>query len=126
MIYAGDDMKISALWHDDTALGARKRLFLLFMLNISDWICTLSLLKTGLFKEANPLMSGIISNVWLGLLVKAGLPLALILFALTKVESADSRQLLLSNNIALVGVSVYFLLNLYHISCFALVRFFYL
>ena len=114
-------MNISALWHDDTALGAKKRLFLLFMLDLSDWICTLALLSTGLFKEANPLMRNVIENTLLGFLVKVALPLGLILFALTKLKDADSKQLRLSNNIALVGVAVYFLLNLYHISCFLLV-----
>lgn len=66
-------------------------------------------------------MRNVISDVRLGFLVKILLPLMLILYALSKVGKADRRQLLLSNNIALFGVSVYFLLNLYHISCFALV-----
>ena len=115
-------MNISTLWRDDSALSTKKRLFLLFMLNVSDWICTLALLRTGLFREANPLMRGVIENLWLGLLVKAVLPLALIIFAVTKLKGADRRQLLLSNNIALAGVAVYFLLNVYHIVCFALLR----
>lgn len=116
-------MNISALWRDDTALGTKKRLFLLFMLDLSDWICTLALLRTGLFREANPLMRGVIENTALGLFVKVLLPLSLILFALTKLKGADRRQLRLSNNIALVGVAVYFLLNVYHIACFAVVNF---
>ena len=91
------------------------------MLNVSDWICTLALLRTGLFKEANPLMRGIIDNKAAGLCVKIFLPLALIAFALTKIKEADKRQLLLSNNIALFGVAVYFLLNIYHIVCFCMV-----
>ena len=113
-------MKISALWRDDTSYAARRRLFLLFMLNLSDWICTGALLGTGLFKEANPLMKGAISSLSLGLIVKVAVPLGLILFALTKIGSADKRQLLISNNIALFGVAVYFLLNLYHIACFGI------
>lgn len=119
------NIKISALWRDDTALGMKKRLFLLFMLNLSDWICTLALLRTGLFKEANPLMENVISNYALGFAVKAVMPFGLILFALTKLKDADRRQILISNNIALFGVSVYFLLNLYHIACFAAVNIIY-
>lgn len=112
---------VSAYWHDDTALAAKRRLFLLLMLDLTDWICTLALLKTGLFKEANPLMRGVISNTAAGFFVKVAMPLALILFALTKLKDADRRQLLLSNNIALFGVAVYFLLDLYHIACFAVI-----
>ena len=119
------NIKISALWRDDTALGVKKRLFLLFMLNLSDWICTLALLRTGMFKEANPLMENVISNYALGFAVKAVMPFGLILFALTKLKDADRRQILISNNIALFGVSVYFLLNLYHIACFAAVNIIY-
>lgn len=113
-------MNSSALWQDDTALCTKKRLFLLYMLNVSDWICTLSLLDTGLFKEANPLMKGVIENKAAGFFVKIILPLALIAFALSKIKQADKRQLLLSNNIALFGVAVYFLLNIYHIMCFCM------
>ena len=114
--------KISALWKDDSEICIKKRLFLLFMFNFSDWICTLSLLRTGFFKEANPLMRDVISSVYLGLLVKAVIPLILILFAVSKIKDADKRQLLISNNIALFGVSVYFLLNVYHIACFVAVH----
>ena len=105
---------------NDTALCTKKRLFLLFMLNFSDWICTLSLLATGYFEEANPLMKNVIASPLLGFAVKVALPLSCIFFAFTKIKTADNKQLLLSNNIALFGVSVYLLLNLYHIVCFCM------
>ena len=112
--------RISAAWHNDTALCMKKRLFLLFMFNISDWICTLALLSTGLFKEANPLMRGIIENRAAGFFIKVILPFSLILYAVSKIKDADRKQLMLSNNIALFGVAVYFLLNVYHLVCFAM------
>ncbi len=105
---------------NDTALCTKKRLFLLFMLNMSDWICTLSLLATGAFEEANPLMKNVIESPFLGFFVKVFLPLVFILFALSKLADADKKQILFSNNIALAGVSVYLLLNLYHIVCFTM------
>lgn len=105
---------------NDTVLCTKKRLFLLFMLNMSDWICTLSLLRTGIFEEANPLMKNIISSLFLGFLVKVLLPLLFIFFAVSKLRDADRKQILLSNNIALFGVAVYVLLNLYHIVCFSM------
>ncbi len=105
---------------NDTVLCTKKRLFLLFMLNMSDWICTLSLLRTGIFVEANPLMKDIIASPFLGFCVKVLVPLFLIFFAVSKLGDADRKQVLLSNNIALLGVSIYVLLNLYHIVCFLL------
>ena len=113
----------NSILHDDTALGTKKRLFLLFMFDLSDWICTLALLRTGLFREANPLMQGVISSFAAGFIVKVAMPMALILFALTKLKNADKRQIMISNNIALFGVAIYFVLNLYHIACFALLQF---
>lgn len=105
---------------NDTVLCTKKRLFLLFMLNMSDWVCTLALLSTGYFEEANPLMRNIIASPMLGFAVKILLPLLFISFALSKVNNADSKQILVSNNIALFGVSVYLLLNIYHIICFTI------
>ncbi|MBQ1517781.1 MAG: hypothetical protein IIZ46_06220 [Clostridia bacterium] len=108
---------------NDTILCTKKRLFLLFILNFSDWICTLSLLATGYFEEANPLMKNIIANPLAGFIVKAAMPFVLIMTALYKIKNSDSKQLLIANNICLVGVSVYLLINIYHIICFSLIHF---
>lgn len=110
--------QISAYLHDDTAIGTKRRLFLLFMFNLSDWICTMALLGTGLFKEANPLMRDVVSSFFLGFVIKVAMPLSLILFAVSRIKYSDRRQILISNNIALFGVAIYFLLNIYHIMCF--------
>lgn len=109
------------IFKDDSVACTKRRLFLLFLLNMSDWICTLALLSTGMFEEANPLMKNIIESPLLGFLVKAALPFCLILFAVSKLKVADSRQLIVSNNIALFGVAVYLLINIYHLFCFSLV-----
>ncbi len=113
-------MKKLSIFCDDTGIGIKRRLTALFLLNVSDWICTLALLRTGLFREANPLMSKVVAGLPSGFLVKVCMPLALILFAFSKIKSADSRQRLISNNIVLAGTTVYFLLNIYHIICFAM------
>ena len=103
---------------NDTILCTEKRLFLLLMLNISDWLCTLSLISTGVFEEANPLMKNIITRPVLGASVKVLIPFVFVLFALKKAKEADGHQLLVSNNIALFGVIVYLLINIYHLVCF--------
>ncbi len=109
------------MFKDDSVVCTKRRLFLLFMLNMSDWVCTLALLSTGMFEEANPIMKNIIQSPLLGFFVKVALPLLLILYAVSKLKFADSRQILVSNNIALFGVAVYLLINLYHLFCFSLV-----
>lgn len=113
------------LFKDSTVQCTKRRLAILFMLNVSDWICTLALLSTGYFSEANPLMQSVVQSVPLGALVKVLLPLVFIMLALSKIRSASERQILISNNIVLVGVSLYFILNLYHLFCFSLLLFYF-
>lgn len=112
------------LFKDDTVKCTKRRLTLLFMLNVSDWICTLSLLSTGYFKEANPIMRNVVESISLGFAVKILLPLGLILLAVKKVSNAEPRQILIANNIILAGVSIYTLLNLYHLFCFSILIFY--
>ncbi len=47
---------------------------MIYSLNVVDWICTVVLLHTGGFFEANPLMQSIVSDISLGFLVKCILP----------------------------------------------------
>ena len=56
----------------------RHKLSLIYLLNVTDWICTVILLRTGDFYEANPLMSPIIGSIAAGILVKCILPAALL------------------------------------------------
>lgn len=104
----------------NSSIGCTKRrLFLLLILNFSDWICTLALLSTGCFSEANPLMQSVVESVPLGFAVKVVLPFSLTLLALHKIRDASSKQVIIANRIILFGVTVYFLINLYHIFCFS-------
>lgn len=111
------------LFKNSTTVCTKRRLIMLFILNVSDWICTLSLLSTGYFAEANPLMQNVITSLPLGFAVKVLLPLGLIILAMKKIKCADSDQVVVANNIVLAGVSVYILLNLYHLFCFSLLFF---
>lgn len=106
------------LFKNQSVVCIKRRLFLLFMLNLSDWLCTLALLSTGYFAEANPLMKNVVNNLPLGFLVKLVFPLCLILFAVRKLKFAQPKELIISNNIVLAGVSIYILINLYHLFCF--------
>lgn len=56
----------------------RRRLRLLYILNIIDWVCTVILLSSGGFYEVNPLMRPIVTSVPLGCLIKGVLPAAIV------------------------------------------------
>ena len=53
---------------------------MIYSLNAADWICTVTLLRTGGFFEANPLMSPVMDNLSLGFLVKCILPAFTLMF----------------------------------------------
>ena len=97
-----------------------RKLFFLYALNLSDWLCTEALLMSGRFHEANPLMSGVLPHFLPTLLLKGLLPLGLcllcaLLYRLVDNESVRLPHLLL--NIVIVG---YTLVNLWHILNFIL------
>lgn len=114
------------LFKDGTVACTKRRLTLLFLLNVSDWICTLSLLSTGYFTEANPLMQRVVASLPLGFAVKVLLPFGLIVLAVKKMKYAEKKQLVTANNIVLFGVVIYTLLNLYHLYCFTILQLYFI
>lgn len=57
-----------------------RKLCLIYSLNAADWICTVTLIRTGGFYEANPLMSCVIGDLSLGFLIKCILPAFILMF----------------------------------------------
>ena len=49
---------------------------LIYLMNVVDWVCTLSLLRTGRFYEANPLMQSYIGSPTFGFVIKVLFPAA--------------------------------------------------
>ena len=93
----------------------KRKLALLFILNVLDIVFTLILLKTGLFKEANFIMAVVIDNPYLALFLKV-LLVGVLLFLLSKrIEGANGKQLVYSNYIINVMCVIYILINLSHI-----------
>ena len=68
------------------------KLFLLYILNICDWICTEALLKSGYFIEANPVMQPVVTDFWQTILIKGILPLVLILISCVIFKWADTGE----------------------------------
>ena len=58
-----------------------QKMFFLYFLNITDWICTEALLASGYFAEANPVMQPVLNNFWQTIIIKGVIPLAVILLS---------------------------------------------
>ena len=92
-----------------------KNLFLLYFLNLSDWLSTVYLLNTGKFMEANPFMLPFMNSALTSFLAKGILPLALVLFINYRANYATAKQVKLANRVVGVGITIYTLINLMHL-----------
>ena len=70
-----------------------RKLSLLYSLNIADWVCTVILLRSGRFYEANPLMNAVIGNLPLSFVVKCIVPVLLIWLIVRMLRRLDREGL---------------------------------
>ncbi len=99
------------------------KLFLLYFLNIIDWICTEALIGTGEFYEANPIMKPILQSFWLTVSVKGVLPLVLVILCAFIYKLAGCEEIPATNILLYTGIAAYILVNLWHILNFILLFF---
>ncbi len=109
--------------------GAKKgfsfyeKMAFLYFLNLIDWLCTESLLLTGRFYEANPIMSGVITGFWQTLLIKGVLPLALVILCSVIYRLSGEGESRFADIMIYIGIVLYALVNLWHIFNFVLLFF---
>ncbi len=100
-----------------------KKLAILYLLNVVDWVCTLVLLATGYFMEVNPFMQPIMENLALGIFVKCLLPLLLIVYINIRLTYANEKQLKTGNHILSVALIIYTLIIILHVANFTFLIF---
>jgi len=93
----------------------KKKFILLYLLNVTDIIFTVLLLKTGYFQEANILLAKALNNPLLSLLLKIILPAVLLIYIYKQIKDADSSQLRASNVAVNISLTIYSLVNLSHL-----------
>ena len=96
-------------------VNLKKKLLLIYILNVNDIIFTFMLLDTGFFIEANIIMRNIISYPILGIFVKVILVFVLIFFLSCKIKYANIRQIIMANKIFCSIIIIYFLINISHL-----------
>lgn len=92
-----------------------RKLYVVYLLNIVDWLCTVYLLSTGLFYEANPLADMFIDSVALGFLIKCVAPFLLVFFICRLMSILDIAQLRIADMMISFGLTVYIALTIDHI-----------
>lgn len=97
-----------------------QKLFFLYFLNLTDWLCTEALLGSGKFYEANPFMQPVLGDFWMTIIIKGVLPLTLVLVCALIYKLADTEQSFLTNLVLYSGIIAYACVNLWHIFNFVL------
>lgn len=100
-----------------------RKLFFVYFLNVIDWLCTVTLLSTGMFYEANPIARSFIDSILLGFLIKCLLPFGAIFFCSRCMHILDSAQLRLADMLISFALTVYIAILLDHIINFLLLVF---
>ena len=100
--------------------AVRRKLYILYLMNITDWICTVALIGTGCFYEANPLMRQVADSIPLGFVVKALVPAAAVALVLTLTGRMDNRGVLTVDRFTTLVLLFYTTLVLNHIINFIL------
>ena len=103
--------------------AVRRKLYLLYAMNVADWICTVVLLRSGGFFEVNPFTRAFIDSIPLGLLVKVLLPVVIIAVIIRLMNGLDGKWRALVGGFTSVVIAFYFALCLNHIINFILLIF---
>lgn len=100
-----------------------KKLFLVYFLNVFDWVCTITLLSTGLFFEANPIARTFIDSVVLGFLIKCLIPFVAVFLCSKGMHILEISQLRFVDMLISFVLTVYLAITFDHIINFIILLF---
>jgi len=106
-------------------INIRKKLILLYILNVSDILFTLALLRTGLFQEINIFMVSVVESPLISIILKIILPAGTLYYLYKRIRLTDAKQLRAANIGLLISLTLYSLVNLSHILWVLLLPFLY-
>lgn len=92
-----------------------RKLYSVYFLNVLDWVCTVLLLKTGMFYEANPVARMFIGSLSLGFLLKCVAPFAVVFIITRFMHILSIRELRLVDMMISFALTVYLAVMLDHI-----------
>lgn len=96
-------------------INIRKKIKILYLLNVSDILFTLALLETGFFREMNIFMINAVENPIISIILKIIFPALLLYFLYKRICISDGEQLRATNIGLLISLALYTLVNLSHI-----------
>ena len=107
-----------------TLFAIKKKLILLYFLNLFDIMFTLLLLSTGLFIEINQFLVDQLDHPGRVVLIKVILPALILLYIYIRIQKATQRQLFQSNIVINLVTCFYLLINISHLIWIILLPYF--
>ena len=104
-------------------MSVRRKLYLIYGLNIADWLCTIVLLRSGDFIEVNPIMNAVIHSIPLGLAVKCILPAIIITVIIGMLSQLGYKDTGTVDRVVSFAAAFYTLLCVDHIVNFMILFF---
>lgn len=98
----------------------RKKMMLVMLLNFSDWLCTVTILKHDGFFEVNPFMLYLMDKPLLCFLFKCMLPLLLVSYIYVVLPRSNDFVVRLVNIVMIIISVFYLLINAVHIFNFVI------
>lgn len=100
-----------------------RKLYLVYLLNVVDWICTVLLISTGLFYEPNPIARTFIGSIFLGFLFKCVVPFIVVFFSARYMYILGFKELRFADMLISFTLTVYLFITLDHLVNFILYSF---
>ena len=112
----GGEVMMNVLKRYDLEMVKRK-FQLIYILNVTDIIFTLVLLRTGMFFEGNIFMRPFVASEYASIMLKIGLPIILLYYVFKRMAKATQKQLISSNLFINFCLVLYTFINVSHVLC---------
>ena len=100
-----------------------RKLFSVYLLNVVDWLCPITLLSTGMFFEANPIARTFIDSITLGFFIKCLIPFVGVFVCCKYMQVLELAQLRFADTLISFALTVYIAITIDHIINFLLLVF---
>ncbi len=95
-------------------LNIKRKLIVLYLLNFSDGIFTQELIRTGSFREVNPILSPFVGSA-VFYIIKLLLPICVLTLFYWRIKNHEGTELPFVTACIPVLMYIYLFINLYHI-----------
>jgi len=95
--------------------GIKKKLIIIYILNVIDIVFTIALIKSGWFTEANGFMQNLVQSTLMSYIVKITIPATILLYIYMRVKNSDEKTLKMTNIGLLIPLIMYIGVDVLHV-----------